>query len=51
MKKVTVVASGYEWICPKCETLNAEIEWSENLQCSMCEEVFEADPPVHVYEI
>lgn len=33
---VDLIASGYEWICPKCDTLNKEIETSERVTCSSC---------------
>ena len=26
---VDVIASGYEWTCPKCEHFNTEIEYTE----------------------
>lgn len=46
---VDVVASGYEWICPVCEVYHREIEHNERLVCTECDEVFEANPPEHVY--
>lgn len=33
---VSLIASGYEWICPKCDTLNHEIETMERVTCSDC---------------
>lgn len=44
---VDVIASGYEWICPKCEHFNTEIEYTEQVKCSMCERVFLTSPPEH----
>lgn len=37
---IELIASGYEWICPKCEHLNKEIEVLENLVCAQCKETF-----------
>jgi uncharacterized CHY-type Zn-finger protein len=44
---VDVIASGYEWVCPKCEHYNTEIEYTEQVQCSVCRRVFETNPPEH----
>lgn len=38
---VELIASGYEWICPKCETLNHEIETSSTVECDECHDIFE----------
>lgn len=46
---VDIIASGYEWVCPKCEHFNREIEHTEQVQCEMCERVFETNPPDHAY--
>jgi hypothetical protein len=32
-KSVDIIASGYEWICPKCDKLNLEIEITETVTC------------------
>ena len=44
---VDVIASGYEWTCPKCERFNTEIECTIQVQCYICERVFETNPPEH----
>ena len=46
-RTVDVIASGYEWICPKCEYFNKEIEHTEQVQCNQCRRVFETNPPEH----
>lgn len=33
---VSLIASGYEWTCPKCDTLNNEIKTRENVTCRHC---------------
>lgn len=47
---VELVASGYEWLCPACETLNHEIEVTTQVTCNACGATFETDPPEHAYE-
>lgn len=48
---VDVIASGYEWVCPRpdCETHNKEIAFSVELTCSGCGREFEGNPPNHAY--
>lgn len=46
---VDMIASGYEWICPECETLNKEIEWTENVTCEQCGRIYETELPEHAY--
>lgn len=46
---VDIIASGYEWICPKCEKFNTEIEITEQVKCSDCGRVFETNPAEHAY--
>ena len=50
MESVDLIASGYEWHCPKCENFNREIEWKEHLRCSVCGTKFEANYPEHAWE-
>lgn len=47
---VDLIASGYEWICPKCDSLNHEIEAKENVTCSECKGKFSTSPPEHALE-
>ena len=49
MRIVDIIASGYEWICPDCETLNREIEITEIVKCACCDAEFETDLPEHAY--
>lgn len=47
MEYVDTIASGYEWTCPECETLNTEIEWTEDVYCDECAEHYKARFPEH----
>jgi uncharacterized protein (DUF983 family) len=47
MESVDIIASGYEWECPHCETLNKVIEWTEEVTCEQCGETCEAELPEH----
>jgi hypothetical protein len=49
VKTVDIVASGYEWVCPHCKTLNKEIEWKEDVECGKCLRWYKAAPPEHAY--
>lgn len=49
MRKVDIIASGYEWVCPDCETFNTEIEINETVKCVCCGVEFETDLPEHAY--
>lgn len=46
---VDVIASGYEWICPECQTFHKIIEFPKNpvIQCSECGCKVELDLPEH----
>lgn len=46
---VDVIASGYEWTCPKCKNFNNEIQSLEHVKCKECETVFNTQPPEHCY--
>lgn len=39
--EVDLIASGYEWVCPKCDCENREIEVSESVTCDECESVWQ----------
>lgn len=47
---VDIIASGYDWTCPECDTDNHEIETAENVTCKDCQnqfrvrEIYHADP-------
>jgi len=47
MEKVDVISSGYEWVCPYCETLNLEIEYKDKYFCGECGQQVEANLPEH----
>lgn len=44
MRKVDIIASGYEWICPDCETLNRTMGLTEIVKCVCCDAEFETNP-------
>lgn len=45
MRKVDIIASGYEWVCPDCGTFNHEIGLKEIVRCVCCDAEFETNPP------
>lgn len=49
MEAVDMIASGYEWICPECESFNTETEVGEFVTCGECGMDFETNPPEHAY--
>lgn len=49
MKQVDMIASGYEWTCPKDNTLNHEIEAAEQVTCKVCKTEYYASAPEHCY--
>ena len=52
METVDIIASGYEWICPKCGRFNTEIEITETVICEGidCRAELETNPPEHAYK-
>ena len=40
LEEVTLIASGYEWECPKCKYLNIEIEANDQVKCTHCYKKF-----------
>jgi DNA-directed RNA polymerase subunit RPC12/RpoP len=50
MDTVDLIASGYEWTCPKCETLNEEIEVTEKVSCRNCGRIFKVQDYQHAIE-
>ena len=40
METVTLISSGYEWECPKCEFFNMEYEANLNVKCDSCGKEF-----------
>lgn len=47
MDSVEIIASGYEWTCPKCEKLVNEIEVTETVTCPDCEIEYRVSDFVH----
>ena len=37
---IALMASGYEWTCPFCDTFNEETSRSDKIQCGKCEMEF-----------
>lgn len=46
-ERVNIIASGYEWDCPKCETGNTEISHAAIVRCEKCGEIYYTDDPDH----
>lgn len=49
MRVVDIIASGYEWVCPDCETFVREIGLTETVECPCCGAKFETAPSEHAY--
>ena len=50
MERVDVIASGYEWICPQCDSFNKVIAYVETVECRGCNEKFETNMPEHCFD-
>ena len=37
---VDLIASGYDWICPECDSENREIEMTQTITCPECDAIF-----------
>lgn len=46
---VELIASGYEWVCPKCKAFKKEIEITEEVFCNNCMTRFVVDNYHHAY--
>lgn len=46
---VDLIASGYEWTCPVCNTLNHEIETQTEVTCQTCQIILGTDETHHAY--
>ncbi|KPL72236.1 hypothetical protein ADN00_15575 [Ornatilinea apprima] len=44
---VDLIASGYEWVCPKCDWKNDEFEVTETVTCKSCGATFKVDDYNH----
>jgi len=51
-KEVELIASGYEWTCPNCDTLNKEMEIpnDETVRCSYCKNRYKISNYAHAQE-
>lgn len=49
MESVDLIASGYEWNCPKCDELNHEMEISLKVTCAVCKMIFETGEIEHAH--
>lgn len=49
LMQVDMIASGYEWVCPECETYNREIGITEQIRCAKCNQEFEVKEAHHAY--
>lgn len=49
MKSVELISSGYEWVCPNCDTLNKEIEITKQVRCKRCWKKYEVDNAEHAH--
>ena len=49
MKKVDIIASGYEWICLECGHYEKEYETKTIVKCRACGTEFETNLPEHAY--
>lgn len=47
---VDIIASGYEWICTRCKSINHEIEYRVAVSCGKCGETFGTNPPEHAMD-
>jgi len=47
---VSLIAAGYEWVCPECNHENKEPEFYNEVICWNCGKIFKTnDPPDHAY--
>lgn len=48
---VTLIASGYEWVCPdeECEHFNREIEITDTVTCRKCSKTYNVDEAYHAH--
>jgi len=46
---VDLIASGYEWNCPKCDKLNTECEVYSVVRCVKCNTKYDVGETSHAY--
>lgn len=49
-ESVSLIASGYEWECPHCDTWNKAIEILEQVTCRKCKRTYPVDGTDHAWE-
>ena len=49
VKRIILIARGYEWVCPKCEHYNTEIAVTEEVTCAGCKETYQVEDHYHAY--
>lgn len=49
-ESIEMIASGYEWACPRCQELNHEIEVADRVECRHCRKSFPVSDYFHAYE-
>ncbi len=47
---IDCIASGYEWICPECDSTHRMGSFSEEQECSDCNIKIRLNPPEHAYD-
>lgn len=52
METVSIIASGYEWDCPRCGNDHQLSAYPRNqfVQCECCEQEYQLDLPDHARE-
>ncbi len=48
-EEVTLIASGYEWICPNCNTLNTHSKTAPKVTCNLCNRTYMTDEALHAH--
>jgi len=46
-QEITMIASGYEWTCPKCDLLHPEIETQNSVECTRCHTEYKVSEVYH----
>jgi hypothetical protein len=49
-ESVDLIASGYEWLCPKCDVVNTEIEVVKEVTCKSCWTTYDVESYQHALE-
>lgn len=49
-ESISMIASGYEWICPNCDDFQKEIEIVQEVKCRNCGAEYEVSEVSHAYK-